>query len=493
MIRRAEGYCLAPQADGFLALSLGRGEGGGFRVNWLETLPAGRPGSAPHWRELTRANRRLLLLLPNDSCQLLHARLPEMKPELQRLALAGLLQKQRGGALDQWSVDVRRREGARSADGRSVVTGLALERITLHKLLQPLAGGDLHPGLALPQALALDALLRRELRAADAGSGAWNLVFLGREERYLVIGDAAGPLLVRALPADLSGGTDRAEYIERLGTEIERSHFFAQQGEQGTRVQRVLVGGDPELAEPLALRLAKTDGLVAEHWQPELAFKVETATASWEFLPALAGAAAALEGTLYSIMPRRREDGALWRLRRYALTGGATFCLGLLPLVGGSGEVTRRLQARVLEQQTQQLELSRQAAEAAARAYVKQVGLLARQQQLERYTPEETPLGPLLRDIAARLPGPVQLVDLDVTRDETGVYRVILRGESRGRTSEQAQMAFLQFHAALAGTPYLEGGAEPVFLQIDGERDDEGSESRVRFELRYRLPAEVKG
>jgi hypothetical protein len=493
LIRRTEGYCLSPQADGFLALSLGRGEAGGFRVNWLETLPAGRPGAAPHLRELTRASRRLLLLLPNDSCQLLHARLPEMRPELQRLALAGLLQKQRGGVAEQWSVDVRRRGGAKSSDGRSVVTGLALERVALQKLLQPLAGGDLHPGLGLPQALAMDAYLRRELQASDPGSGAWNLVFLGRDERFLVIGDAAGPLLVRALPADLSGGTDRAEYLERLGTEIERSHFFAQQGEQGTRVQRVLVCGDPELADPLAQRLAKTEGLRAEHWQPERSFRVEAAVASWESLPILAGAAVALEGSLFNIMPRRREDSAFWRLRRYALTGGATFCLGLLPLVGGGGEVTRRVQARVLEQQAQQLELSREAAEAAARAYVKQVGLLARQQQLDRYTPEETPLGPLLRDIAARLPGPVQLVDLDILREETGGYRVVLRGECRGRTGEQAQAAFLQFHAALAGTAFLAGGAEPVLLQIDGERDDEGSQSRVSFELRYRLAAEVKG
>jgi len=492
VIRRTEAYCLAPHADGFLALSLGRAEPGGYRVNWLEILPAGRPGAAPHWRELTRASRRLLLLLPNDSCQLFHARLPEMKPDLQRLAVAGLLQKQRGGGPEQWSVDVRRREGSKGADGRWLVTGLALERPALHKLLQPLAGGDLHPGLGLPQALALDALLRRELRAADSGGGAWNLVFLGREERFLVIGDAAGPLLVRALPADLSGGTDRVEYLERLATEIERSHFFAQQGDQGTRVQRVLVCGDPEMAEPLALRLTKADALAAEHWQPEQYFKVESAAASWEFLPVLAGAVAAFEGALFAIMPRRRQDGTLWRLRRYAFTGSAAFCLGLLPLVGGGSEITRRLQAQVLAQQTLQLEQGRLAAEAAARDYIKQVGLLARQAQLDRYTPAQTPLGPLLRDIAARLPGPVQLVDLDVVREETGIYCVIVRGESRGRTSEQAQAAFLQFHAALTGTPYLEGGAEPVFLQIDGERDDEGSQSRVSFELRYRL-AEVGG
>ena len=156
-------------------------------------------------------------------------------------------------------------------------------------------------------------------------------------------------------------------------------------------------------------------------------------------------------------------------------------------------EITRRVQVRVLAQQTQQLEQSRLAAEAAARDYIKQVGLLARQTQLERYTPTRTPLGPLLRDIAARLPGRVQLVDMDVVREETGIYRVVLRGESRGRTSEQAQASFLQFHAALAGTPYLDGGTEPVFLQIDGERDDEGSESRVSFELRYRLAGEVSG
>ncbi len=493
MIRRAEAYCLAAHAEGFLALSLGRGEAGGYRVNWLESLPAGRPGAAPHWRELTRASRRLLLLLPNDSCQLFHARLPEMKPELQRLAVAGMLQKQRGGNPDHWSVAVRRREGSKGADGRLLVTGLALERPALGKLLQPLAGSDLYPGLGLPQALALDALLRRELRDAEPGSGAWNLVFLGREERFLVIGDAQGPHLVRSLPADLSGGTDRDEYLERLGTEIERSHFFAQQGEQGTRVERALVCGDPELSAHLVQRLAKADGLLAQHWQPEQNFKVADAAASWEFLPVLAGAAAALEGALFNVMPRRRQDGALWHLRRYAITGGAACCLGILPLVGGGGELTRHLQSQVLEQQTLQLEQSRLAAEAAARNYVKQVGLLARQAQLDRYSPEETPLGPLLRDIAARLPGPVQLVDLDIVRDENGVYRVTLRGESRGRTGEQAQAAFLQFHAALAGTPFLEGGAEPIVLQIDGERDDEGSESRVSFELRYRLPAEVKG
>ncbi|MBM4117535.1 hypothetical protein FJ251_07270 [bacterium] len=494
MIRRAEAYCLAPQADGYWALALSHGEGQSYRVNWLESLPGGRPATAPHWRELCRGGRRLLLLLPNDSCQLLHARLPEMKPELTRIALAGLLQKQRGGSPEQWSIDARRREAAKSADGRWAITGLAFERAALPKLLAPLAGSDCRPALALPQALALDTLLRRELRAADPAPGAWNLVYLGREERFLAIGDAVGPLLVRALPADLSGGADRAEYLERLVTEIERSHFFAQQGEQGARVQRVLVCGDPELAESLALRLARTEGLVAEHWQPEERFRIEGAAASWEFLPALAGAAVALDpaGAVFNILPRRREDGALWRLRRYAITGGASLCLGVLPLVGGGSELTRHLQARVLAEQGQQLAQSRQAAEAAARDYLEQLALLARQEQLDRYAPERTPLGPLLRDIAARLPSPVQLTDLDLVRDPEGAYRLVIRGESRGRTGEAAQAAFLQLQAALAQTPLLEGATEPS-LEIEGDEDDRGRASRVRFELRYRLATGVKG
>lgn len=494
MIRRAEAYCLAPQADDYWALALSHGEGQGYRVNWLESLPAGRPAAAPHWRELCRGGRRLLLLLPNDSCQLLHARLPEMKPELTRVAVAGLLQKQRGGGATQWSVDARRRDGTKGADGRWTVTGLAFERQVLPKLLAPLAGSDCRPALALPQALALDALLRRELRAADPAPGAWNLVFLGREERFLVIGDAAGPLLVRALPADLSGGADRSEYLERLTTEIERSHFFAQQGEQGARVQRVLVCGDPELAESLALRLAKTEGLVAEYWQPEQRFRIEGAAASWEFLPALAGAAAALDApaALFSILPRRREDSALWRLRRYAITGAASLCLGVLPLVGGGSELTRHLQAKVIAEQSEQLAQSRATAEAAARDYLEQLALLARQEQLDHYSPERTPLGPLLRDIAARLPSPVQLVDLDLARDAEGVYRLVIRGESHGRSGEAAQAAFLQFQAALADTPLLEGASEPS-LAIEGDEDDAGRESRVRFELRYRLATGVRG
>ena len=87
MIGKAEGYCLAPHADGYWALSLGRGDGNSYRVNWLESMAAGRPGATPHGRELARASRRALLLLPNDSCQLIHARLPEMKPQLLRLAV----------------------------------------------------------------------------------------------------------------------------------------------------------------------------------------------------------------------------------------------------------------------------------------------------------------------------------------------------------------------------------------------------------------------
>ncbi|MCB9516586.1 MAG: hypothetical protein R3C71_11830 [Candidatus Krumholzibacteriia bacterium] len=493
MIGKAEGYCLAPHADGYWALSLGRGDGNSYRVNWLESMAAGRPGATPHGRELARASRRALLLLPNDSCQLIHARLPEMKPQLLRLAVLGLVRKQRGGSEQQWVVDVMRRSSGKAAGTRPAVTGLALERPSLVSLLEPLAPLDLRPGQALPQALALDVLLRRELALSDPETGAWNLVFLGREDQYLVIGDTTGPLLVRTLPSDLSGGADRSEYLERLLTEIERSHFFAQQGDHAARVQRVLVCGDPELAEPLVLRLGQSDGPVAELWQPERRFIVDGAAAAWEFLPVLAGAAAALEGAPFNVMPPRRQDGAGWRVRHYLATGGAALALGLLPLLGGGGELTRRVQAGVIDSQSVQLEHGREAAEETARAYLQQLGLLARQQQIDRYSPQRLPLGGLLRDLAARIPGAVQLVDLDLLEDEAGAYSLVLRGECRGESGEAAQNAFLRFHDALADSPYLDGGEEPETLQIDGERDERGVRSRVTFTLRYHLSPEARG
>jgi len=496
LIRKHSANCLFPQGDAYWTVRVGRGGGDyPYRIEWLDTVPAAAPATATRWKEIVASSQRSLLLLPNDTCTLMQMRMPDLKPAEIRQALTGTIQKLKGGNAENWEIDYLRSQADEDESGEDglMVTGLCLEIPTLGDYVTVLDDAGARPRAALPAAIALDSLLREDLSRREDGPGIWNLIHIGREERFLVIGDAQGPRLLRNLPQDLSDGGDADEYVGRLLTEIERSNFYAQQGASTVLVERMLVCGDPTLAEPIVQRLAAGEGPEAEHWRPELLFELEGEPADWEDVLPLAGAAAMLSGPLFNLLPGGADAGRGRQIRRYATYVGATLCLTLLPLLGGGGFSTSRVQERVLDGQSRQLEENRIFAEDAARAYLKNLSLLARQEQIARYAPGRTDLAGALRDIAGRIPGAVQLINLELSRDDSGEYSILLRGECQGESAEKAQAAFLQLHEALSRSSILVSDSEPAHLQVTDDDEDKSSRAIVDFELQCRLAPEVGG
>ncbi len=233
MIRRNFALGLSSRDGRYLALRVSRGETKPYRVDWLETLPAEAPGGAPCWKELLKSVKQTSFLIPTDTCTLVQARLPELKPAEIQQALLSMIQKLKNGAPGHWLIDYFRRPASEDAPATpQTVTALCLERPMLASLLDALDEAA-RPQHALPAAIALDELLRWDLARGEEEPGIWNLVHVGGGERFLVISDTRGPRLLRALPPDLSDGGDGDEYIDRLLTEVERSNFFAQQGDAG--------------------------------------------------------------------------------------------------------------------------------------------------------------------------------------------------------------------------------------------------------------------
>lgn len=495
MIRKNGALCLAPEGDRYWAARVSRGDEKPYRVDWLEPAPAEALVGAENWRDVARHLKQTLLLLPSESCTLVQARIPVMKaPEITQ-ALSGTIMKLKGGALEHWLIDHHRRPADPDAPATVVppVSGLCLELPHLMPIIEPLDALDARPAQALPAALALDSLLREEQARDEEGVGNWNLVYVGREERFLVIGDEHGPKLLRNLPQNLSEGGDPSEYAERLITEVDRSTFFAQQDDASAKVERVFVAGDPRIADPLQEKLAEGEGPEAVRWMPEQLFEVEGGTASWEYLLPMAGAAAMLEGPAYNVMPKIAGKSRGRTVARYALYAGATLCLGLLPLLGGGTYSTEQVQGRTLNQQGNQLLESRRLAEETALAYLRNQSLLERQELLELHGESRTDLSAALRDLVSRMPGSVQLDAMEIDREPTGEYLLHMTGQSRGESAELAQSRFMEFHRALAKSPFLIGERDPITLEIAPAGNKENAGSLVGFEMEYRLREGVRG
>ncbi len=488
MASRRHAYGLLFEGDSFLAASVDRESGEiPYRVHWLSSMPVEGITASKPWRELHKQLKQVMLALPSENATLVQADLPSLKGDEIRLGLLGLVNKLKGGSPANWQLSYERRNDDDS--GRSVYTGLALEQASLAPFVAPFDGLGVRPRQALPSMLILDQLLRSQLSGEDNPS-AWNLVYIGKEEQQLVIGDPWGPRLMRSLPHDLSEGSEPEEYVERLSTEIERSNFFAQQGETSTRVNRVLICGDPNIVEPLVAKLATVETLTVQWWRPERLFAVDEGVAAWDALMPLAAAAVAMDHPTLNIMPVPADQDPSRRLRRQVLGAMAVVCLALLPLLGGGGHSTLRVQGRTMESQSSQIDEARILADETARSYLLDQSLLARQTCIESKDPRRADLAGLLRDLSTRIPEKAHLTAIELKQDYEGQYWLELKGECIGESAENAQAEFLKLHDAMSESSTLTAKAEPVHLQIVG--DDNGG-ALVTFTLQYALQEEAGG
>ena len=481
-------YGLYLANEGSRAVKLSCGEDSPYVIEWIEPLPEGGSTPTRRLKELCGQGSRVFQLLPNEEVSLLIAALPPMKRKQMVAALQGILQRDKGGRLEEWIVDywsLPERDQKSGQQVRGDVAAMFVRKLVLEHQFGLAKDLGIQPKGLLPGYLALEQLFRRHRPTGIEGK-VCNLVHLGRDEQFLCVADEHCMLFTRPLPADLSGGIARDEYVERLAAEIERSNFFAQQAERSMQVESIAVCGDPNLTSALVEKLSKMSSFEVVDWRAEELFAADIPVA-WENLIPLAAAAAAFHASPYNLLPQEVQEGKRRAMRRYAVTAVAAFGATVVPIMLVGGVWTGHVQREYLSAAKKQVVHAERRAGDAAEAYLYDQALKSRQLQVDRYSQELPDLAALLRDIAVRTPATVVYTSLDVQEDMAGQYRLLLQGESVARDGTRAHETFLSFLAALADCRRIREIREPTYLEISGVGEDGPPRSRVLFSLEYAI------
>jgi Tfp pilus assembly protein PilN len=467
-----------------------RGDDAPYRLTWAGSVTVDGGRSAGLQRALAGATGPVTQLVPGGDIDYGILPLPRLKPGQQDLAMRGLVAREQDGSAGDWLVDFAP-VASGTVQRQDFGTAFARDSVMRRHLVRAQAL-DIRPDLQTAGYLALDALYRAH-RPDPEAEGAWNLVCLDARASFLCVGDADGLLFQRELPADLSEGAELAEYLERLTTEVERSNFFAQQAERSLRVARVVVCGDPSLADALVVRLDESLAVDAERWRPEELFAGAGDTVRPDLVLAMAGAAAALDGWRPNLLPaefRRNRAREMRRGARKVSTVGAVIAVPLL-LIGGL--LTVNVQRESLAALEAREDLLRQRAEETAREYLRHRALHTRQDHLDAYRPDRIDVAALLTDIARRTPDAVVYRHLSIAHDQDGGYRLQVSGESLGQDGQRAQEVFLEFQEAMRRCERLRELDERSHLQLTAADEDQDASSRVIFVLEYRITEEPGG
>ncbi|MFH1842646.1 MAG: hypothetical protein ABIF77_05520 [bacterium] len=466
------------------------GEGSPYRIEWIETMPAGEPLSARCQREMSRRGSRLFQVIPGGDVYLLITKLPRMKRKQTLSALGGVAVREKGQQPADWVIDYNDLPERPGPGGTVVGKDLAMaftERKTVDRLYQAAVVRGLFPDGFVPGYLALDALFRRHLPETARG-GAWNLVHLGFRERVLIVGDENGPLFSRPLPEDLSGGTETEEYLNRLQTEIERSNYFAQQAERSLLVQNIVVSGESILADSLAETIEESSELKVLRWQADDLFSWQGAEPGKIGTIPLAAAALAFTGADYDLRPQAARQRAGKATQRYAALAASTSGLALAPILLAGGLWTTNVQQQFLTTAQDRLDETRPRVEEAVMSYMHHLSLTDRQGNLDRLDAGRPDLATLLRDVTARTPRAITYTDLNlVQKKESEEFQLILSGQSTGADGVVAQQAFLILLESLAECPQLREVREPTHMEITGDEEDGPQQTRVVFTLEYQI------
>ena len=475
--------------QGVLAVRIATADGATpYRVVWSALTAEGHRATPDLQRAFGGSSGVVTQIVPNGDVSYSILPLPPLKAHQQEMALRGLLAREQGGVPGEWLLDATalQSEGRGPRNTRQdFCTAFARDAVVRRHLHRAHALGA-RPEVLTAGYLALDALYRRH-RPDPSDEEAWNLVCLDPQSCFLCVGDGKGLLFQRDLPRDLSEGAELPEYLERLTTEIERSNFFAQQAERSLRVGRVVVCGEPELADRLVASLSASLAVPAERWRLEDLFAWPDAEVRSDLALSLAGAVIGLESRRPNLLPsefRRDRGRSVRRGLRKVSTAGAAIAVPLL-LAGGlwTAKVQRDSLAALRARED---ELNTRAQETAL-DYLRNRVLHEREANLRLYRPDHTDLAALLADIAERTPETVIYRDLSLEREPAGGYRLRVHGESLGRDGQAAQEDFLVFLQAMRGCDRLLEIHEESHLEIAAADDEQDASSRVIFILEYRV------
>ena len=463
-MKKQTGFCLQCD-DGAVALAEVRPMQGSYRVEAFRRTSATTGPDRTLLNRLKRQRSPLTILARDGDINHGIITTPALRGKALRRAMAGSLARDEGGAPADWRLSFRTLAAAGAAgDGTShfVLYGKQ-ERIDA--LVRDAEAWGVQPTAVLPEFLVLDQFYRAH-GPGHAELPAWNLVFIGRQHHFLNIGTSEVPLLVRDLPADLSGGRDPDEYVARLATEIDRSLHFARQVEPAPQIERLIICGDPAICERLTARLSADLAVAAVHWAIEDHFTWGPHQHEPDDLPLLMAAALNFGKPAYDLMPQRSPLRLGAEGRRHLKVASITAATVALPVLIGGGMVTARIQDGYLHDARGRINEAMVIAESAERVYQAQKVLLAREDQIAQLAGEKPDLEAVLLKLADLAPGQVVFSSLSVSERSHSHFLLQVEGTSEAATAEEAQAAFLLFLSRLDSAEFLLRRSEPKLVRL---------------------------
>ena len=439
---------------------------------------------------LARNSAGLTWLMPNDLAEPTLLKLPPLKGKELARAVTGTIDRQEktepGETFLSWQALAS--DSDAGGDPASQVFVLHARQEDIDGQMDHHLARTMRPQRLLPGYMVLDQFFRFT-RCDPLEDNTWTLVYLGKQENFLVVGNHGSVILTRPLPFDLNEDAPGDQYIERLATEVERSGFFVKQGELGQGMDRTLVAGDPELAPALVKNLNERSGVPAEFWDISRSFQWgEGPVPSSAYIPLMA-AAMARRPSEYNLLPATKRKLFGPQARRRAMVAAGTLGTSLLPVLIIGSAVTARVQESYLQNAQARLEEARGEAARAAEAYKQQRLLKNREELLNRFHLEQPDLEGILVQVGTMAPREILLHNLKINQDDLGKTRLTIVGQSEARRSSEAQAAFIRFQKALDSAPFLEKYTEPLQLEISGDDLKDQENPRTLFKMKYILAA----
>lgn len=487
-MKEQSGFAIQQHPDETTFLEVTASAADRWRVSAHETDHAGAGPSSGLAKSLAEAREQALWILPNDEVKTALATFPKLgRRELAR-ALPGWIAREEGGAPEDWVLDSKAVAGqaGRAATEQQDIFLLYTSRRVVENTQARAADWKIpSPGL-LPGFMILDQFFRNH-GPESSTLGVWNLVFLGRRDNFMCISTREHPLLVRPLPADLSEGKDRLEYLGRLTTEVDRSVSFARQTENSPQVERIIVCGQSELAHDLVRHMEQEMATPAQVWDLQSHFEGVYDRQDPDLLLPMAAAALAFGERQFNLGPKQRREWPGPRARRRILLGTGTAAAALVPLLLVGGLVTLKVQDAYLLEARGRLPEATANSIRAGDVYQAQRILLAREVRMNRFVAKSPDFQSVLLRIAALTPAEVVYDDLRIRERPDGRYFLQLEGTAVAGTAQQAQQAFLTLLASLNECDFMAGAGEPKQMKIAGAKRDNRPVKSTFFSLEYQL------
>ncbi len=492
-LNKKMGYSIRYQGDQMIAVGVSRLEKARWRIENLEQNSAEAGPSDSLAKAIIKSKNTFTMMAEGEEVNSALISLPKLKKKQMKLAVNGWVAREESTPADQWSVvwnERQRTEETTEENKAQVFLLYATKKFIATEMARPKSWEGV-PSRLMPDFLVLEAMYRNYGPGREDLEG-WNIVFVSKDDHFLCVSTPSGLIMNRPLPADLSDGADDEEYYGRLATEVDRSIFFARQTEYNPNVQRIIVCGEPTLAQGLVAQLKEETSVPAVYWNISEMFENDGQPLAVNvMLPAMA-AIMARRKCRCNLLPDQPKIliGPIFQKR--IILAAVTAAAVIIPLLAVGGYITSNIQDRYLERAHQNLSQAQVRAEKAAEVYVAQRVLQAKEEHISTVGENDQDYAQVLLHLAALTPGEIVFKDLRLKQTSQGQLVLMLTGESIAKTVEVAQQSFLNFQTSLNESPLLLPTGEPRKLQIAAEKNQGVEVKKVEFIMEYQVKSDFE-